>query len=106
MAAALPVIAGANSAQTEILGDAALFVDPQQPGEIAQAIVKIASDPNLRSEHGGKGREQAMRFNWTKAARKTASYLTESVVRKQRGQFRTERPMAVTATRALEPEYA
>ena len=79
MSAALPVIAGDNSSQAEIFGDAALLVDARSIEEIARGIVRMVNDANLRAELAEKGRMLCRRFTWRKVAEKTAMYLTEAI---------------------------
>ena len=50
MALGCPVIASNVSGATEQLGDAALFVDPKQPEEIALAIKALWDDSSLRQK--------------------------------------------------------
>ena len=57
-----PVIASDVSGAREQLGDAALFVDPRNPSEIAAAI-KSLQDDDLRRSLIDKGRARAER--WT-----------------------------------------
>ena len=58
-----PVVASDVSGAREQLGDAALFVDPRNPIEIAGAIKKLYDDDNLRRTLIDKGRARAER--WT-----------------------------------------
>ena len=46
----LPVITSDRTACPEIAGDAGLIVNPRNEDEIAQAMVKIAADANLRED--------------------------------------------------------
>jgi glycosyltransferase involved in cell wall biosynthesis/GT2 family glycosyltransferase/predicted O-methyltransferase YrrM len=79
MSAGLPVIAGNNSSQAEICGDAALLVDVHSIEEIARGIVRMVNDANLRAELTEKGRMLCRRFKWRKVAEKTAMYLSEAI---------------------------
>jgi glycosyltransferase involved in cell wall biosynthesis len=79
MSAGLPVIAGDNSSQAEIFGDAALLVDARSIEEIARGIVRVVNDANLRADLMEKGRTLCHRFRWRKVAEKTAMYLTEAI---------------------------
>jgi glycosyltransferase involved in cell wall biosynthesis/GT2 family glycosyltransferase/predicted O-methyltransferase YrrM len=79
MSAGLPVIAGDNSSQAEIFGDAALLVDARSIEEITRGILRVVQDGNLRAELADKGRELSRRFTWRRVAEKTAMYLTEAV---------------------------
>lgn len=58
-----PVVASDVSGAREQLGDAALFVDPRNPMQIAAAIKKLHDDENLRRSLIDKGRARAER--WT-----------------------------------------
>lgn len=82
MAAGLPVIAGNNSSQAEIAGNAALLVNTRDLNDISAAIVRLASDNDLYAQLQARGRAQARRFTWHKVAEKTAIYLSESVARR------------------------
>lgn len=58
-----PVVASDVSGAREQLGDAALFVDPREPNQIAAAIKQLHDDDNLRRTLIDKGRARAER--WT-----------------------------------------
>jgi len=72
MACGVPVIAANTSSLPEVVGDAGLLVDPAKPEALAQAILKLASDPRLKIQLGEKGRQRAQLFQWQEAARATA----------------------------------
>jgi len=71
MAAGVPVVASNTSSLPEIVGDAAITVDPLSVDEIAQAVRRLASDQDLKEEFRRKGRLRAADFSWDKAAQKT-----------------------------------
>jgi len=58
-----PVVTSRASSLPEIAGDAALYVDPYQIDEIAQAIKTITADGDLRAELVRRGRIQAELFS-------------------------------------------
>ena len=60
-----PVIASDVSGAREQLGEAALFVNPLDPGQIAAAIKELHDDDNLRASLINKGRARAE--HWTAA---------------------------------------
>jgi len=66
-----PVIAGNNSSQGEVLGDAGLLVDPFNVREISQAMELLLNDRDLRQELINRGKIQAEKFSWEKTARET-----------------------------------
>lgn len=81
MTAGCPVIAGANSSQPEVAGDAALLVNAQDVEAIAAAILKISVEPGLRERLVKDGYQRAQKFTWKKVAEKTAMYLREFMTR-------------------------
>jgi glycosyltransferase involved in cell wall biosynthesis len=50
MAAGRPVLCSNTTSLPEVAGGAALLFDPRVPAEIADAIARIAKDPDLRRE--------------------------------------------------------
>lgn len=64
-----PVIASSRGSLPEVLGDAALYADPEDPDEFADRIGKILSDSELRETLGRKGRLQAAKFRWDDMAK-------------------------------------
>jgi glycosyltransferase involved in cell wall biosynthesis len=66
MAAGTPVVARRTPAAEELCGDAALLVEP---GELAGAIRRVASDRELRDRLSAAGRERAARLSWANSAR-------------------------------------
>ncbi|MCX6797642.1 MAG: glycosyltransferase family 4 protein [Candidatus Falkowbacteria bacterium] len=67
-----PVIAGASGGVSDAVVDGlnGLLVDPDNLGEIRDAIIKLASDKELRAKLGRQGQERAQtKFNWTHQAK-------------------------------------
>ena len=58
-----PVVTSRASSLPEIAGDAALYVNPYETYEIAQAIKTITADEGLRAELSRRGRVQAELFS-------------------------------------------
>jgi len=73
MAYGIPVITSNVSSMPEIAGDAALLVDPQNKGSIAQALSSIYNNKSLRDHLKVKGIKRAAQFSWDKTAEKTLS---------------------------------
>lgn len=71
MACGCPVAASKNNSLEEVGGDAALYADPADAGEIAAATGKLLHDDNLRIEKINKGLERVKLFSWERAARAT-----------------------------------
>ena len=71
MACGIPVITSNTSSLPEVVGDAALLVDPQSEEELRSAIIKVTSDPTLGQSMSEKGLNQARKFSWEQIARDT-----------------------------------
>lgn len=67
MACGCPVITCANSSLTEVGGEAAIYVDPDDPGAMAQALIDLA-EPTTRAARATAGTAQAARFTITAQA--------------------------------------
>ena len=70
-ASGTPAIVSNVSSIPEIAGDAAEFVNPLDAQNIADAMLKLAGDENLKQVLRGKGKKQVENFNWEKCARET-----------------------------------
>ncbi|MBI5058225.1 glycosyltransferase [candidate division KSB1 bacterium] len=82
MSAGCPVVAGNNSSQLEVAGDAAMLVNAEDVEDIARAAIAVLSDSKLRNQLIERGRRNYRRFTWTRVADKTAMYLTEFMSRR------------------------
>jgi glycosyltransferase involved in cell wall biosynthesis len=72
MACGTPVVASTAPALREVLGGAALFVDPRSSGAIADGLARALSDAGLRTDLRTRGLAQAARYHWARAAEETA----------------------------------
>jgi glycosyltransferase involved in cell wall biosynthesis len=68
MASGTPVIASAVSSLPEVVGGAAMLVNPENVFDIARGITEVLLNDGLRQELIHKGRKQAARFSWAKTA--------------------------------------
>lgn len=64
----LPIIASNRTSIPEVVGDAALIVDPFDVDAIATAMAQIATNPNLRKELAQKSAARKEIFSWDKTA--------------------------------------
>jgi glycosyltransferase involved in cell wall biosynthesis len=71
MACGTPVIASKAPAMPEIIGDAGLMFDPNDPEDIARAIMQLHDDPSLRDSLAARGLERIKLFRWRTTAEKT-----------------------------------
>ncbi|HEY9765646.1 MAG TPA: glycosyltransferase, partial [Chroococcales cyanobacterium] len=68
MMAGVPVVSSNRSAMPEVLGEAALLVDPEEEA-LARGIEMILGDPVLRGELIEKGKKHGARLSWEATAR-------------------------------------
>ncbi len=71
------VVTSNVSSCPEVSGDAALLVDPHQPGSIAQAIGIIVSNDHLRSQLKERSVRRAAEFSFLETARQTLKVYQE-----------------------------
>ena len=67
MAADVPVITSNTSSLPEVVGDAALLIDPRDPAAIADAMARVLGEPALRAELIRRGRERVHAFSWERS---------------------------------------
>jgi glycosyltransferase involved in cell wall biosynthesis len=77
MATGTPVVASNVSALPEVLGDAALLVNPENVFEIARGIQDALLDQDLREELIARGKAQAARYSWERTAREVLEVYRE-----------------------------
>jgi glycosyltransferase involved in cell wall biosynthesis len=75
MTCGCPVIASRVASLPEVCGEAAVYCDPEDPGDIARAIRTVMNDDDLRRELRRRGLEQAARFRWSQSARSVLTLL-------------------------------
>jgi len=68
MASGTPVIASAVSSLPEVVGGAAMLVNPENVFDIARGITEVLLNDALREELIVKGRKQAASFSWARTA--------------------------------------
>jgi glycosyltransferase involved in cell wall biosynthesis len=68
MAHGLPVVTSRTSSLPEVGGDAALYVDPLDPADIAAKAVQAVEDEPVREAMIEKGRARAREFTWRRTA--------------------------------------
>jgi len=71
MASGLPVVASHTSSLPEVGGDAALYVDPHDPHDIAEKVRQAVEAPGLRQQMIQQGLARAREFSWRRTAEAT-----------------------------------
>ena len=73
MACGVPVITSDRGSLPEVVADAALKVNPEDPNALADAMQRVLEDPSLRQALRARGLERCRQFSWEEHARKTAA---------------------------------
>lgn len=80
MAMGVPVVTSNISSLPEVVGDAAVLVDPNNTEEIYAAIKRTLTDKAFADQLIAKGYAQAKKFSWQEATRHTLAVLIDSKV--------------------------
>lgn len=67
----VPVAVSRSSSLPEVVGEAGIYFDPNDPKELAEKITQLLSDENLRNRLKKLGPERAKNFSWAKTAEAT-----------------------------------
>ena len=73
MACGTPVVTAQGSSFPEVVGDAALTVDPLDAEALAAAIATMLRDAGLRARFSARGLQRAATFSWEASARAIAA---------------------------------
>ncbi|MEE8389218.1 MAG: glycosyltransferase, partial [Anaerolineae bacterium] len=77
MACGTPVVTSDTSSLPEVVGEAAITVDPTDSAAITAAMARILNDVPLRLDLQRAGIERAGEFTWQRTARSLIQQLTE-----------------------------
>jgi glycosyltransferase involved in cell wall biosynthesis len=79
MAAGTPVVASNRASLPEVLGDAALQVDPTDPRALGEALEAVLSRADVREDLRDRGRRWARRFSWDRCAELTCEVYRDAL---------------------------
>jgi glycosyltransferase involved in cell wall biosynthesis len=79
MAAGAPVITSNVSSLPEVVGDAALLIDPLDAGAIADAMARVLTDAALRASLIARGHMRVKAFSWTRSVARIRQVYEELV---------------------------
>ncbi len=71
MASAAPIACSKTAAMPEVVGEAALFFDPADVDDIANAIDRLVADAELRRELSRRALDRASGYSWKSTAART-----------------------------------
>ncbi len=83
MACGTPVVTSIVSSMPEVVGDAALLVDPYDPHSIAQGMEKVLTDADLRDSLRSRGFAQVERYSWEDSAARVHQVYSEVLARSE-----------------------
>lgn len=79
MSAGLPIACSNRSAMPEVLGDAGVYFDPENPEDIANAVKRLIDSPELRTEKAWAAFERVQQYSWQRCASETFLFLRGAV---------------------------
>jgi glycosyltransferase involved in cell wall biosynthesis len=77
MASGTPVITSNVSSLPEVVGDAALLIDPYEPEAIADAMRRVLTDDALHADLRARGLARASHFSWERSIRRVREIYDE-----------------------------
>lgn len=84
MACGAPVVCSNRTSLPEVVGDAALSIDPEDLPAMVDAMYQVLTNDELSADLKARGLARAKLFNWHKAARETLAVYEEAVARKKK----------------------
>jgi glycosyltransferase involved in cell wall biosynthesis len=91
MAHGTPVVTSNTSSLPEVVGSAAVLVNPENVFEIMRALHRVLTDQELRERMKHRSYEQSQRFSWESSARRVLQVYTD--VARQYGAHDTDSRM-------------
>lgn len=77
MASGLPIACSNRGPMPEVLGNAGVYFDPENPDDIARALRDLIESPELRGRLAKASLERAQSYSWPRCARETFAFLAE-----------------------------
>lgn len=87
MACGTPVITSNTSSLPEVVGAAALLIDPLDREQLAIALARVLSDATLRARLSAQGLQRSNAFSWERTARMTLDAYRHVARRSMRRSF-------------------
>ena len=79
MSCGIPVITSKAGALPEVVADAALLIDPEDPVKIKEAMELLLMNEEMRIDLIARGKRRAQQFSWEKTARETRDVLARAI---------------------------
>ena len=85
MSCGAPVVCSNRTSLPEVVGNAAISVDPEDTQALIEAMCRVLTDEELRSDLRVRSLQQAKLFNWRKTATETLAVYEEVLAQKKAG---------------------
>jgi glycosyltransferase involved in cell wall biosynthesis len=82
MSVGLPIACSGESSMHEVLGDAGIYFDPQNPSSIASAIEQYLVSPSLRQQKQGMAHQYAQKYTWKRCTTQTVDFFRAVMAQK------------------------
>ncbi|MCB1759302.1 MAG: glycosyltransferase family 4 protein [Gammaproteobacteria bacterium] len=81
MAAGMPIACSDRGPMPEVLEDAGVYFDPENPESIAAAVADMIANPEKRSRLADRAKERSRRYSWGRCARETLAFVAQTAKR-------------------------
>lgn len=78
MASGLPIACSDRGPMPEILKDAGVYFDPENPESISTAVFELVKSHELRKKLANKAYQLSTQYSWARCARETWRYLSDT----------------------------
>jgi glycosyltransferase involved in cell wall biosynthesis len=84
MSCGAPVVCSNRTSLPEVVGDAAITLDPDDTQALVEAMRSVLTDSTLRDDLRARSLQRATQFSWRKTATETLAVYQEAVVRSKK----------------------
>jgi glycosyltransferase involved in cell wall biosynthesis len=81
----VPVITSNVTSLPEVGGDASIYINPNDPDTMKEALYNLATDDSLYNSCSKKSIDQEKKFTWEKTAKETLNFYDDLVKKKDSG---------------------
>lgn len=84
MASGLPIACSNRGPMPEVLGQAGVFFNPEQPEDIARALRELIESPQTRTKLARASYERVQQYSWQRCAEETFRFLVEVIQQRKK----------------------
>ena len=86
MASGLPVACSSKQPMPEVVAEAGVYFDPEQPTDIARALLELIESPTLRTDLAQASFERAQQYSWQRCANETFEFIKQ-IAQQHKGKY-------------------